>query len=768
MINKNTHTIKPEKTTPRDSRGILPRVLSIVLLIWVGIIVILFYRMHSGLFQVFSVLFNRWHVWWGSCPVVDILSGCLMLGLYFIVGYLVIRSFDMWLPVAAELCLAFVAGVSIMTIPFELLAIVGWLYQPVVCGVFAVAIAIAGYYAWRRKYSTMRPESGEQGHSHLFIRGYRYFVRKEYAARVVYPTTPAGKAIYGIALSMTGIIVVLSFFHAVFYAETYWDSLIYYLGYGRMTFLAHQFPVKVVAQVGLGLGANYPHLYPLLGATLSTLAGKWSSVYPQLVPPIAGLLSTIFIYLIVVRLTRIGLIAALAALLFRSIPDVNAYFMFASDYALTMLFTAAFLYLALCYVQTRRLPHLILAMLVCAGSVHVNYLMWYLWFGWGLLVLLVHVSPVREQPPSLFCPGDLPLTKNYHPPRLGTLLASRKFLLFFIIAVAMSSTWYIRNIIVTGNPVYAFYPEIFDGKNINSEVLESCFVEWRLNGDGIGKFGDTVVEKIRNSWKFFVTWEHSWKFAPVFMAFGISGFILGLLHVLKIFTVLPRRKPATMNRFLVIVLYVFAFMLFYEYCISDIYLYQIVPLLVAVGVLCSLVLKMLWGRGIKVVAVGLCLIIGIVPGIAMSLMGFKVPSIDVIALRNPCMPDKYFRRLRFGGDVKMWDYVNAHLKQEKILTHENRHLVYDPSITFVHLDDIEIQALYELNVQEKLQRLNEMGIDYYLYIPMERHHPILERLGIHNWTGDSSIMKKIYQSPVTDESTTMTANILYRFVQHPE
>ena len=49
-----------------------------------------------------------------------------------------------------------------------------------------------------------------------------------------------------------------------------------------MTFLEHAFPVKVVGQVGIGLGANYPHLYALLGASTATMWGHWSSLYQQL------------------------------------------------------------------------------------------------------------------------------------------------------------------------------------------------------------------------------------------------------------------------------------------------------------------------------------------------------------------------------------------------------------------------------------------------------------------------------------------------------
>ncbi|MCD6385379.1 glycosyltransferase family 39 protein [Candidatus Sumerlaeota bacterium] len=716
------------------------------------------------LFSLFQYLFAPWHFWLDNCPAHDILLGLAILCLYGIVGYLFLRCLDVYFPRVIEFALALVLGIAILTIPFELLAIFGLLYQGVVALMFVVFIALFGYFSIRHQHSPMHG-APQRSDVVLFRRGYLFFAHEELKSRVQMPSSKIGLVIYYTVMFVIGLIVVLNFYHALLYPETYWDALIYYMGYGRMTFLQHKFPVKVVAQVGLGLGANYPHLFPLLGATMSTLAGKWANSFSQLIPPVAGLIATILVYHTVARLTGVGLIAALSTLLFRSVPYGIAYFTFASDYAIALLFTSAFLYLALLYIDTRLWGYLVMMTVICAGAVHLNYLMWYLWLGWAVVLVVAHWR-AEKQNTTMFQPATLPLTRNQYHPTLKNLLSSRRFICLLIIAIIVSLVWYVRNIVVTGNPFYAFFPHILGGKNINPEVLKSCFNEWYINGDGIGKFGKGLWEKLRYSWVFFVTWQHSWKLAPVFMGFGVAGFLIALLEIVGLIHLFPSSTRKHTHSFLIINTYIFMFLLFYHYCISDIYLYHIVPILVPVAIFSALVLKLLWGRGVKIIPILFCLYIGIIPGIAMSLMGFKFTGIaefagrkvaqsELVALRNPCIPEQMFYRLQYGKDVDMWRYVNTHLKGKKLLTHENRMLVYDPSITFIHLDDWEIQQLYGLKDAEKLRQLKSMNIHYYLYVPMEDKHPVVKKLGHHRWIRNQKILVPVFRAG---------RNVLYQFV----
>jgi hypothetical protein len=79
--------------------------------------------------------------------------------------------------------------------------------------------------------------------------------------------------------------------------------------------------------------------------------------------------------------------------------------------------------------------------------------------------------------------------------------------LWFVVACAIGSTWYIRNWIVTGNPVYAFFYKILGGKNVNPAVMAAAEKEWQANGYGIGLFGPTVLEHIKHAWGFFTGFD---------------------------------------------------------------------------------------------------------------------------------------------------------------------------------------------------------------------------------------------------------------------
>ena len=754
MLDNNQASGKLGKDVVVQNATRVRAIVSLSLLAWTIAITTLFLSKNTVLLHVFFYIFQPWHIWLGNCPWFDIILAALIFSLYWLTGHLILRSCNVFFSLFVDIGIAFVIGISVLTIPFELLAIAGLLYRIPVALIFILFIGILFYSACRHNKETL-PGSDSPLNPRLFRARYLVFARHEYNARIQKPCTTVGILAYYAAVFLIALNIILNFYHALFFPETYWDALIYYMGYSRLTYMQHMFPVKVVAQVGIGLGANYPHLFPLMGATIATLAGTWSNIFPQMISPVAGLITTALIYSMISRISRNALIAILATLLFRSVPYVIAYFTFASDYSLTLLYLGAFLYLSMMYLESRLWGYLMLNMLLCAGAVHINYLMWYLWIGLIILLVLAHTGK-RKKSSIVFIPGDLPLTVNTTWLPIGKFVRQRRFLVFLFVTLAMASTWYIRNIIVTGNPVYAFFPEIFDGKHINPQVLESCFVEWRLNGDGIGVFGTSIAAKIAATWRFFVTWEHSWKLAPVFVAFGVSGFILAFLSVSGIFSVRCNFQSVAHKRLLVLSLYIFLFLLLYHYCISDIYLYHIVAILVPVSVSSTLVLTALWGRGFKIIIILLCLIIGIIPGIAFSLRGFKALHLNLVALRNPCMPPQHFYRLRFDDDVAMWNYVNEHLRGEKLLTHENRHLMYHPSITFIHLDDWDIQRLYNLQDHEKMNALKSMGIRHYLYIPMEEHHPILKKLGVYRWTQDETLMELLFERG---------DNRLYRFKQ---
>lgn len=935
------------------------------LLFWFFLFLAFFWRTNTPLWHqgagaplgVFSHLAWPEAVSLRQCPPLDLLAGAAAIALYWLVGWLFLRGGDFFLTRIEETALATLFGAGFCGAAFELLAMAGALRRgPVLLALAALAAGLA-WRALRRARAPLEawdpaaardlahrlaaergiPEEGggsgainplalreahverEEGETPLraaiplfagpLAPPRRRALRRAWRAAFARGLDPVGQSLTGrflgpAAAALTGVITLLTFFHALFYPETYWDSLILYLGYGRMTWLEGGFPFKASAQVGIGLGANYPHLFSTHAAAVAAVLGRWSDVPARLWAPAAALGATALLYAAALRLWRNRLIAILVTLLFRALPYGIAYSTYASDYALALFFGAAALWFAVAYLRAPSPSLLLASALLPALAMRLNYLMGVLWAPWLAAVLLAHwrraPAPLDR---ALAAPaGRLEWLETevkldaapsgeaavfaapWRVPSPGALARSRRAWVCLALAIAIGSPWYLRNWLLTGNPVYAFFPGIFGGARINREVLRSAEGEWFRNGDGIGRLAATLprwerlpgaepptanndldnainitledgsnpgaakseetaepediarrgpLARLRASWMFWAGfetfyypgeggrlkrgrwrdriayllfdwsvpaaerlldmpadslarpgdspprplpgyavkfWPHAYKLAPTALGLALPGALFWLALWIA-GAAAARRAGASPERDealwsgvvapgragLALAIYSAVF-LAYQYCIADLYLYQILPVILAIALFPGWALAALWrwgevGRGRRAARAlfaalcGLILLTGLVPGVAMALMGFKfsgarvydgIPysQLNLAILRRPGMPTRDFYAIQFGEETAAWDYINKNLRGERLLTHENRHYLFDPSITLVHLDDWAMQPLYGMKSdRERMAHLRRYGIRYYYYTPNEDNHAINRRAGLWRWRG---------------------------------
>lgn len=732
-----------------------------------------------------SLFTEPYRIWWSNIPWAALGLSCLVVGGYTVLGWLVLDWFEDAMPTAPRLALAMTLGSGIIGVACELVALAGFLTRPATFVLWGLLMAVALVVRrWRRS----QPDRFYPDEDPLFARqrrranALRYFWKNTLA-----PANPIDASFLVATWSLIGIISLLVGLHAIGLPETYWDSLILYVGYARALFEQHSFPIKICGQVGIGLGANYPHLYPLLTAQTATLAGRWDPVYAQVLPPVAGVASVVLVYATVLEFTRDRLLAASSALVFRAVPYGIAYFQYASDYAIAMLFTAAFLYAAARYLVSGTTSALWLTWLLPAFAVHINYLMWILWPVALIATLLAHVrggsceqltdtplsscrrldseDPLRHELTLAFSPHLLRYEEKawaelHHCQRLapGKLLVSPQFVAVIAIAMALASPWYIRNIVLTGNPVYAFFYQIFPSKNVNPAVMKSAEVEWRLNGDGLGRVGRTLWEKLANSWYYFVTGPHHWKLGPVFIAFVVPGVLLFLGQCAwRESKNWQRLRPSgtkspiwdDWSKFSLLATTLFFLLWFYAYVVADMYLYQIIIILPLFAIFAARVLEYCPTIRLRRSLSVLCLIIGLAPGVLMGAMGFKLKTtgrigsfvysqLTLSALRNLFIDPDLFYRMEFNGDMTMLRHINALPRGTAVLTHENRHLLLEPHIQIVHLDDWPVQRAYTKPPEERVRILDALGIEYYLYVPNEDKHRA------NSWLGMDELIKLGY------------------------
>jgi 4-amino-4-deoxy-L-arabinose transferase-like glycosyltransferase len=726
-------------------------------------------RSNWVLLGIYSGLIGEWSFSTANTPLRDSVEVAVAFLFVLLFGYLLLKTLRPLAGGFERFALALGFGFGLSGIAFKLLTMAGLLYPIPSWVLMLVLIGGAGLLI-RRKALLQWLERDWRDGSEI----------PEAAPVEIPPPSRFGRWLQRALLAVIVLISALTLYHGIFFPETYWDSLILYLGYGRMTFLQHAFPFKAEVQVGIGLGANYPHLFSNYGALASTLFGHWSDLHQRFLAPVAGIAATILLYGAIHRLWGDRLTALLAVLLFRSLPYGIAYTTFASDYAIAILFTAMTCHLLVQLEEAPSRGRLLLSFLVPAMAMHLNYLMGILWVP-TLLHLALH--------------GGLRCVRGRTPLVVGV---------FFAIAVALASPWYIRNWVLTGNPVYAFFPQFFPSSvRMNTEVLRSAEVEWFRNGDGIGKpaelyaamargeeFNEAdpnfqrtarLADRIRASWYFWygfdiidrnearsIGWfarlghllrittdespgtrilsdtravlhyRHAYKMTPLFPGLVFPAFLLapillwlfwGWWKVLRLLAV-----AATLT----------AALLAYGYLLADFYLYQGIACIVPATVLASALIHVLrtLPRPFTVLFSLQVLVVAGTVGVPFALMNFKFPgnttvlgkTFSALALdhtRNPGMAPSLFLRLRFPDDVTMWEYLNNNYPTSRLLSHENRHYVLAPGIEIVHLDDWDMQQFYDLNDPKRLaEELRRRGLVRYLRIPNESAHAITRRLGL--------------------------------------
>ncbi|MBN1901698.1 glycosyltransferase family 39 protein [Candidatus Sumerlaeota bacterium] len=761
---------------------------------------------HPNLFLVYPSLFRSWDLTFAHFPFKETLLSLVPLAVYMFLGHFLLKCFDIFIPRLAYLALSFVLGLSMTTFLGEICGVFGFFYGWAIMGLLlalTVALLVSSSAHW------VRPVKVSKGYADDFLMrsAQRSVASRAYSQTIIHPAGFFQGMCAVFFLGGAILITLLIFYHALFYPVTYWDSLSY-LGMARSLFLNHRFPVKIVAQMGIGTGSNYPQMYRLASAMPSVVFGFWSNCHAQILAPVCCVGSLLLIYHLILRLTRVTLSALALTLLFCTIPYGIRYFTLTSDYALTILFTAAFLYLAVMYIDTKLRSYAMLSALVAAFACHINYLTPLLLVAWVFLIFLVHsrVPMLSDQEEYSEMLGDPERLKQVAEPEytynddwdtLGELFKSGFFLRLILACFLIAAPWYARNWALTGNPVYPYFSSIFGGKNINPRILSSMQGEWLENGDGIDtaalymvndkqKTG-TINEENRHLWyaqtqeggvrftlfaKIIATFYYlilfqrwAWLLAPIFLALCVPGIIIWIAQALSQ-KLKGKRHPRSgrlikyltnNQKTIFLALFLFVCLLSYHYFLAGYYLYQIIPILAPMILFAFVVMEYFSSEKMRALFHVWCILVIILPGLPFALMNFKITHPVVIkdkeeypqhlpALRRPgMMPDEFYSHV-FGADARMIDHVNTLMLGKTLLTHDNRYLLYDPSINIVHLDDWEMQKAYGIkDEREKLKFFKELKIDYYLRIDMEKKHKILRELNLEQWIA-SGYLKPIFKA----------------------
>jgi hypothetical protein len=242
---------------------------------------------------------------------------------------------------------------------------------------------------------------------------------------------------------------VLSYYDAIMYPISEWDSLIYHASAAAIVYYNHGMPLIDGGGVGLGISANYPLLFSYVGTYYYVFVGRVEDVWLRILAPSMWLLSVLTTYLVGSTLGRkkVGLIAAF---LIAMVPAYYSYAFQASDEDTVTFFIAlGFLFLVLALGESKR-----------------GYFV-----GCGLSFGAACLTTYQ----ALYFLVPLFLVIGWHSLRRGARRGISGITLVLLPLIGVGAAPYVRNAVVLHDPVFPFFTWLFPASSVSGPLMRVTF-----------------------------------------------------------------------------------------------------------------------------------------------------------------------------------------------------------------------------------------------------------------------------------------------------
>jgi len=470
----------------------------------------------------------------------------------------------------------------------------------------------------------------------------------------------------------TGIVIIIFFifYNALLSPIDHFDALIYHAGMAKIMFTYHGIPLLAGPSPGIEMSANYPPLYSSLGAFFFTQMGTTETDLPlRAISPFMSLFTLLATY-------KLGQILLghekgfYASLVLATTPLFVLY----SIQALNNMMATFYLVLATLHMvltfHCQNKFRILTAGFFYGFALSTTYLALYFAFPFIVVTFLLFQRNVKEW--------------------------IRTLKLFLLGVTLTGALWYVRNLIVLGNPIWPFAYQVLGGRFIDRVMIASALQS--IHDVGIyvsfGKEPDIL------DWFYFVFFGRvGFPALSLLTAFGV---ILSVTshHEIKKWT-------APILAFVPIILMILSFDFFPRY---------LVLLLPFAAILSAQTLSYIFmsqKRIIKYLAIFMLVIMLIYPGIATAVSGkmyhdvapWEPPQDFLWYLRNPGVDYLTDMKRGEGERVEAWSWLNANLKTgERVATYESRiYYIKDGDIRyFFFLDGWEARPLFEMSEPEQM------------------------------------------------------------------
>ncbi len=493
------------------------------------------------------------------------------------------------------------------------------------------------------------------------------------------------------------------------------DATIYHAAAAKLWFLGRPAPPLLYGpSVGIEISANYPPLFPAVGAASYTVIGQFDDIYLRAIPSIlsVGLLLVTFSY---ARWHSGRTAAWWVIVLVLGSPLVIMYMAWATNYILLGALTLLVVVYCDLGATSNRLSCWVAAGAFAGLAVLTNF---YGWLAYGIAIVAILVW-----------------TRT----RFGVI----SFGVFALTAAVVSSPWLVRNWVLLGDPIYPLANAWFSGRglvqplwNASQTEIERSALSVLGSGQGVGLFGHELGIALESGY-----------LLPV-------GLILGLAVGMWQSWLGDKRSTYLM---LVVAAFILTVLAPGWY-----WLRALLPLIPIAAVLTGRVFNFAsdWAKrnntapGLSGFGAGLwnstliaTALISSITGLALAFAGpnqqtwttaLPASTDHLQAVRNLGSPTQQLATA-FGGDYQSWQWLNAHMgPNDKVATFELRMYYFARPNNLFYLDGIEAVPLLGLNSPEQVRDYLIAHRVRYIMVPAWARdlHPAVNLLPLMTMLGE--------------------------------